>query len=569
MTAIKEERHGDSDSDIELEIEGEGDLTLANSNFLKELKGRLNEASGQFASEGGLGGLGRQEATSSNRPPGGSDEIDRLFADWQVQLPYSCKLTLEDVTLSEQPQSEVKSFVLQVLKDKEGMYGLLCRWTAVGGRSDHSIVKTASLEEAISLFKERFYEKTFNQWSQRETFRLKPGAYRWLGNYKDARPGLIEDEVQANPEKAKLKYKLRIVNIRGQTQPSSILDRQLLEALRTLFNMEESESLLDSYSVDKTKLWISDIEMKNVLRAHKTLADIEYQIFSAARKNQKIFELSTEFNRLVPQQFKVSTNQMIDDVAKLRLAHKLLIVLTGICAQVSLVKHIDYEESSPGQPLDDLYRAMDCQLRPLPQIDNQVFSQIKAMMTAHGETHEHMKLHMLSVFDIQKEGLFQSFFPFRQLKRRMLWLGASSPNIVEYLTRGLSIVKTESPSSVGFFGKALYFTDVVSKAAKHCGNETAGRTAFLLLCEVATGNEYKVESSKVFSKPPKGFHCVKGQGKYESPESTDMGGARGSVGVPVRIESAIDSSFLYNEFAVFDEQQAKPAYLVRVQFGYS
>ena len=260
---------------------------------------------------------------------------------------------------------------------------------------------------------------------------------------------------------------------------------------------------------------------------------------------------------------------MIDDIAKLRLAHRLLALLSGIVHQIGLVKQVEMSESDLGQqPLESIYSMMDCQLRHLPANDqmSQAAESIRQAMTTHGPTHEQTRFAVRSIFEIQKEGLFQAIYPFRKLHRRMLWLGAPASNVVEALSKGLTILKTESASSVGFFGKALYFTDVVSKAAKHCGLEQPGKNGYLLLCEVATGNEYPADRSKVYSKPPKGFHSVKGQGKYESTHYTDIGGAKASVGIPQKVEASADSSFLYNEFAVFDEQQVRPCYLVRIEF---
>ena len=103
----------DYDSDVELEIEGETDIANPNSSFLQQLKGHLAR---QAESDQRMS-IEPLATTSTARTIGTNQaDIDRQLADWAVQMPYSCKLTLEEVTLSDQAASDIKSLVLQVLK---------------------------------------------------------------------------------------------------------------------------------------------------------------------------------------------------------------------------------------------------------------------------------------------------------------------------------------------------------------------------------------------------------------------------------------------------------------------
>ena len=532
------------DSDIELEIEGDDPLT-GNKTLLRDLRDKSNQL------------VQAQPVTS--------DEIDQKYSDWEPQLPYSCKLTLEDLGMSDERQI-IKTYTIQIMKSKDSIYGLFCRWTSGGDKQDYSFTTTESFDEAVNFFKERFFEKTFNSWDQRDTFKIKAGAYRWLGNFKELKGGAPMD-VELNPEKAMLKDKVRFMMMRAVSTPTS-LPRDLHQTLLLLFNLGDSETILDGYFVNKNKLGLFDIELRNMLRAFKILSDLELQILSSSRRNQKIFELSTDFANLLPQSYKIVQNPMIDDQAKLKKAYTMVQTITGIYHQMALIKSVAQVEGL-SNPVEDLYSALGAQLKPIPQNDSLIYSVIAKMLTAHGMSHSDMKITMKDLFEIHREGQFQAFYPFRAIKRRMLWVGAPTPKILEYLLKGFTILKTDSPTTTGFFGKAIYSTDVASKAARHIGidSSSSNREGFLLLCEVATGIEYLTDKPLTVLKPPDKHHSIKGQGKFDCTDYVDLNGARGSVGVPQKVPRYEDSAFMFNEFAVFDEGQIRPCFLVKIEFN--
>lgn len=125
------------------------------------------------------------------------------------------------------------------------------------------------------------------------------------------------------------------------------------------------------------------------------------------------------------------------------------------------------------------------------------------------------------------------------------------------------------------FGNGLYFTDVVSKAALRCGARKGKTEGYLMIFEVATGEEYKISRSKLFSKPPSGFHSVKGVGKMGPLNTVEYKGAVGYAGTPMKNDEEISelkmrkSHFAYNEYVVFDDCQVKPAFLVKVSFKFN
>ena len=143
-----------------------------------------------------------------------------------------------------------------------------------------------------------------------------------------------------------------------------------------------------------------------------------------------------------------------------------------------------------------------------------------------------------------------------------------------FIRNGYQVVKGRQASSGQLFGNGLYFTDCVSKAALLGGANKLNPEAFLLIYTVAVGQEYKLTEPKVFDKPPTPYHSVKGVGKFAPPNFDSLNDTLFYTGTPIDNTdelSTVDqgsSSLNYNEYVVFDNDQVKLEYLVRVGVKY-
>lgn len=93
-----------------------------------------------------------------------------------------------------------------------------------------------------------------------------------------------------------------------------------------------------------------------------------------------------------------------------------------------------------------------------------------------------------------------------------------------------------------------------------------------MIFEVATGFEFKLSKSRIFSKPPTGHHSVKGVGKMSPLNTMEYKGAIAYTGTPVENEDELSilktgkSKLAYNEYVVYDNSQIRPIFLVKVNF---
>lgn len=111
---------------------------------------------------------------------------------------------------------------------------------------------------------------------------------------------------------------------------------------------------------------------------------------------------------------------------------------------------------------------------------------------------------------------------------------------------------------------------MVSKSANYCFTSSSSPTGLLLLCEVALGEMYERTHSEYVTTLPKGKHSTKGCGRT-APSTTEIHVMSDGVEIPLGkgVDSGVNtSSLLYNEYIVYDVNQIKMRYLLRVKFDY-
>src|SRR3990167_9238100 len=139
----------DSDSDLELEIEGDEAGTGAKTLLVDIKTHKLQAADAEQP---------HTQKKQAQLIKQAQEEIDKTFGEYEIVMPYACKLILEDIGNSEDKQVTNKSYYIQVLQHKSEEVGLLCKWVNTGGHLDFSYDKAESLDEAISQFKDKFFE---------------------------------------------------------------------------------------------------------------------------------------------------------------------------------------------------------------------------------------------------------------------------------------------------------------------------------------------------------------------------------------------------------------------------
>uniref|UniRef100_A0A8C4RQW9 Poly [ADP-ribose] polymerase n=1 Tax=Erpetoichthys calabaricus TaxID=27687 RepID=A0A8C4RQW9_ERPCA len=130
-----------------------------------------------------------------------------------------------------------------------------------------------------------------------------------------------------------------------------------------------------------------------------------------------------------------------------------------------------------------------------------------------------------------------------------------------------------APVTGYMFGKGIYFADMSSKSANYCFANRQKNVGLLLLSEVALGecNELLAADYDAASLPS-GKHSTKGLGK-RAPDPKNMvtldeASLLMGPAINTGVGNPVGYSLLYNEYIVYNPQQVRMKYLLKVQFNF-
>jgi len=193
------------------------------------------------------------------------------------------------------------------------------------------------------------------------------------------------------------------------------------------------------------------------------------------------------------------------------------------------------------------------------------------VQNTHAEKDKWFSIELCDVFELEREGEDVKFEPFKKLKHhRMLIHGSRATNFIGILSQGLRIAPPEAPVTGYFFGKGVYFADMISKSAEYCYPTKEKPYALMLLSDIALGRPYQISHTKFISKEDldsAGYHSVKGCGELAPNPVYDTeinDGLIISVGKECPT-GVYKSEIKHNEFIVYDTAQVKAKYLLKVK----
>ncbi len=111
-----------------------------------------------------------------------------------------------------------------------------------------------------------------------------------------------------------------------------------------------------------------------------------------------------------------------------------------------------------------------------------------------------------NIFRVQRKGEAENLLKHSQIgNNTLLFHGSKIFNYIGIFSNGLKIAPPEAPATGYMFGKGVYFADMFSKSYSYCDyfefndeNETKSKHMYMLMCEVALGNEFEVSKTNPF-----------------------------------------------------------------------
>lgn len=135
-----------------------------------------------------------------------------------------------------------KYYLIQLLEDDaQRNFSVWMRWGRVGKMGQHSLVAcSGDLSKAKEIFQKKFFDKTKNNWEDREKFEKVPGKYDMLQmDYAANTQG--EDETKK--EEA----------LKSSLKPESRLDIRVQELIQLICNVQAMEETMIEMKYDTKK----------------------------------------------------------------------------------------------------------------------------------------------------------------------------------------------------------------------------------------------------------------------------------------------------------------------------
>lgn len=446
-----------------------------------------------------------------------------------------------------------KYFIIQLLEDDgRKSYSVWFRWGRVGYKGQSNLVPCGpDLDEAKKVFCKKFSDKTKNDWADRKSFQKVAGKY-----------DLVAIDYGVDNSKA-VQPKNKPENV-----PPSKLPKNIQDLINLICDVKTMEDMVLEMKYDSQKAPLGKLTPQQIKAGYSALKRIDTCITNKSF-GSALNEACSDFYTRIPHDFGMSRPPLIRTKDEVKAKIKLLEVLNDIEIAMKILNETVANEN----PVDTHYNKLNCDLEPLDH-DNGDFQMIEDYLkNTHATTHNQYNMSVLDVFSMDKHGEDERFNNIGN--SMLLWHGSRITNWMGILSQGLRIAPPEAPVTGYMFGKGVYFADMSSKSANYCFANRSNNTGLLLLCEVALGDSNDLLAADYEADQlPSGKQSVRGLGKIAPDPSDNFTMSDGTI-VPMgkAINTGVTNpkgyTLNYNEYIVYNTNQIKMKYLVKVKFNFN
>ncbi|XP_066579043.1 poly [ADP-ribose] polymerase 2 [Amia ocellicauda] len=448
-----------------------------------------------------------------------------------------------------------KYYLIQLLQDDGAQsYSVWMRWGRVGKVGQSTLVSYGGdLSKAKDVFMKKFLDKTKNEWHNRSRFEKVAGKY-----------DIVQMDYSTN-DKEEEKPGAQVAVQRQECR----LDKRVQNLLELICDLKAMEECVLEMKFDIKKAPLGKLTVEQIRAGYAALKRIE-ECLSSTSSTRELLEACNQFYTRIPHDFGLRTPPLIRTKEELKEKIALLEALGDI--QIA-VKMVQSSVSSAEHPLDRQYQSLHCNLQPLDHSSSQYTLLEKYLQSTHASTHNDYSMTVLDIFAVDREGETEAFTHDLH-NRTLLWHGSRLSNWVGILSKGLRVAPPEAPVTGYMFGKGIYFADMASKSANYCFANQKNNIGLLMLSEVALGDSNELLNADYDAdRLPSGKHSTKGLGQTapDPKNSITFDGASVPMGpaVSTGVVNKAGYTLLYNEFIVYNPNQVRIRYLLRVRFNYS
>eukprot|EP00794_Sanderia_malayensis_P018644 gene18644-20525_t len=452
-----------------------------------------------------------------------------------------------------------KFYLMQLLEeDKANKFAVWFRWGRVGNTGATNLIRCGNdLERAKKTFREKFQDKTKNDWESRHDFEKVFGKYDLLKMDYDASSTTAEEDSIDGANDVKVEKK------------ESQLDKRLQALIELICNVQDMEQAVMEMKYDAKKAPLGKLTKEQIKAGYSALKRIDTCI---TQKNfgSGLIMACDEFYTRIPHVFGMHRPPLIRTKEDVQKKLDLLEALGDI--EIAL-KIISENQDTLLHPIDRHYNALNCNVEVMEHSEDEFKMIEKYVQNTHAATHNTYKMQVQEVYKINRTEEDKNFNDCGN--KKLLWHGSRLTNYVSILKQGLRIAPPEAPVTGYMFGKGVYFADISSKSANYCYPSRSKNTGLVMLCEVALGKSKELLAADYDAdKLPKEYNSVMGLGRT-APDPSDIYSLPNGTVVPygkptdTGVLNSNGYTLNYNEYIVYDTKQIRFKYLVKVKFLFS
>lgn len=351
----------------------------------------------------------------------------------------------------------------------------------------------------------------------------------------------------------------------------SQLNDRCLSVMKLMFDENIMKDTAISFNIDIKLMPLGRTCKIEIDRAFDVLRKLRKMLTTKStranvHRDSKTIQWSNQFYSYVPHAFGTQRPQKIDTLE----------LIDAKCQMLEYLKHLQFaygllhsSSSHLENPFDVCYRELQTVLEPLDKEAEDFKMICKYARNSHAPYHTNYTLEVLDAFAVERRGEKEKFQKFASFGNRMLlWHGSRLINFAGILSNGLKIAPPHAVKTGHYFGKGIYFSDMISKSANYTSKCLKDNVGLMLLCDVPLGEMICYNTSFYMQNLPNNINSLKGIGQTYLDESQTIvfnNKFRVPLGKAI-FDPSIKSTLRHNEYVIYDESQVNIKYLVQVKF---
>ena len=436
-----------------------------------------------------------------------------------------------------------KFYIIQLLQDiHTKKFGVLYRWGRIGFFGQVNYVIYQTFEEA------------------REAFLIKLQGKLEYGYIKIKMQNKIKQE-KNNDELDK--------NDDG-------LEKPLANLIRLIFDLKSMNQQIMKIGYDSDKIPLGQLSPQVISQGYKFLKNLENIIGNTNDKKsintKEIYDLSSKYFTIIPHnfgmnnmhKFVINSQERIKEENELLDSIKNIKIVSGILQQTNN-NNKEKNEISLKEKLNEFKYDVTYVSK-----EENIYSIIDKYLSKSNEIKNSPKIKLIDLFSVKEKNLINIT---NNKNKKLLWYGIRIQNFANVFKSGLSLPPPEAPIYSYMFGKGIYFSDVAIKSFYN--SHPQNNIGLMLLCDVDLGNiEERLKADvNLPNTLEQGKNSVKVLGMNfpdEKGSYFDENGIEIPLGdILINQDENKKTYFGFNEYIVYNLDQIKIKYILKVQFDKS